>query len=306
MQDRADLLLVLAVKETGSLVGAAKRLQVSGAAITKRLAHIEARLSVRLFRRTTRSVMPTPEGELYCELARQLVDDFESLEARVADLSTTPQGSIKLACNVGFGRQWAAPAIEQFSRLHPGVDVELHLRNRLPDLQAEGFDGAIWLWHPQSTQWIVQTLAKNNRAMVASPAYLQRAGTPRTPEDLSGHVCLLMLERDMPVHIWRLSRLGPHADPSVATDIRVSGPLRSNNGEVLRDWAVNGAGIALRPFWDVHAYIQSGRLIHVLPQYAKLDSDVQWIAPYRAHLPERVRLLKEFFVARLLDAPWIQ
>jgi len=306
MQDRADLLLVLAVKETGSLVGAAKRLGVTGAAVTKRLAQIEARLAVRLFRRTTRSVMPTPEGELYCELARRLVDDFESLETRVADLGTTPRGTIKLACNVGFGRQWVAPAIEQFSQLYPDVDVELHLLNRLPDLQAEGFDGAIWLWHPQSTQWIIQTLARNNRAMVASPDYLQRAGTPRTPEELSLHVCLLMLERDMPMHIWRLSQLGPQTDPRPALDIRVSGPLRSNNGEVLRDWAVNGAGIALRPFWDVHAYIQSGRLIHVLPEYAKLDSDVQWIAPYRAHLPERVRLLKEFFMARLRDAPWIQ
>jgi LysR family transcriptional activator of dmlA len=306
MHDRGDLLLVLAVKETGSLAGAARRLEVSGAAITKRLAQIEGRLAVRLFRRTTRSVVPTPEGELYCELARQLVEDFESLETRVADLGTTALGSIKIACNVGFGWQWAAPVIDEFSRLYPFVEIELHLRNRLPDLQAEGFDCAIWLWHPLSTQWIIQTLAKNNRAMVASPAYLQRAGTPRTPEDLSGHACLLMLERDMPLNIWRLSRLAPQSDSACAIDVRVSGPLRSNNGEVLRDWAINGAGIALRPFRDVHAHIRSGRLVHVLPDYAKLDSDVQWIAPYRAHLPERVRLLKEFFEVRLRDAPWVR
>jgi LysR family transcriptional regulator, transcriptional activator for dmlA len=305
MLDRVDLILVLAVNETGSLVGAARRMQVSGAAVTKRLAQIEARLSVRLFRRTTRSVVPTPEGELYCALARRVIEDFESLEARVADLGTTPLGSIKLACNVGFGRQWAAPVIEEFSRLYPSVEIELHLRNRLPDLQAEGFDGAIWLWHPLSTQWIIQTLARNSRVMVASPGYLQRAGTPRTPEDLSRHTCLLMLERDMPVNIWRLNRLDVQTSTPSSIDVRVSGPLRSNNGEVLRDWAIDGAGIALRPVWDVHAHIKSGSLVHVLPDYAKLDSDVQWIAPYRAHLPERVRLLKEFFEVRLRDAPWI-
>ena len=306
MHDRGDLLLVLAVKETGSLTGAARRLEVSGAAITKRLAQIEARLAARLFRRTTRSVVATPEGELYCELARRLVDDFDVLETRIADLGTTPMGSIKLACNVGFGRQWTAPAIDAFSRLYPSVEIELHLCNRLPDLQAEGFDAAIWLWHPLSTQWIIQTLAKNNRAMVASAAYLQRAGKPRVPEDLSRHTCLLMLERDMPANIWRLNRLAPQTDAGSAIDVRVSGPLRSNNGEVLRDWAINGAGIALRPFWDVHAHIKSGCLVHVLPNYAKLDSDVQWIAPYRAHLPERVRLLKEFFQLRLRDAQWVQ
>jgi DNA-binding transcriptional LysR family regulator len=321
MHDRADLILVLAVKDVGSIVGAAKQLRLSGAAVTKRLALIESRLAVRLFRRTTRSVVPTPEGELYCEMARRLVEDFDTLEARVADLGTTPIGTIKLGCNLGFGRQWAAPLIDDFSRRYPSVNVELHLRNQLPDLQAEGFDAAIWLWHPPSTRWIIQTLAKNNRVMVASADYLARAGTPTSPADLARHSCLLMLERDMPVNIWRLNQITPshqisamaegrevEDDPagssSDAIDVKVSGLLSSNHGEVLRDWAIRGAGIALRPVWDVHAHIKSGRLIHVLPGYGKLDSDVQWIAPYRAHLPERVRLLKAFFHLRLRDAAW--
>jgi len=319
MHDRVDLILVLAVKETGSVLGAARRLQVSGAAVTKRLATIESRLSVRLFRRTTRSVVATPEGELYCEMARRLVEDFDTLETRLADLSTTPMGKIKLVCNLGFGRQWAAPVIDDFSRRYPSIDIELHLRNQLPDLQAEGFDAAIWLWHPPSTQWIIQTLAVNNRVMVASRDYVARVGMPMSLADLSRHTCLLMLERNMAVNIWRLSRvetapfsethrLAADADADFATedpiDVRVSGALSSNHGEVLRDWALGGAGIALRPLWDVHAHIESGRLLHVLPAYAKLDSDVQWIAPYRAHLPERVRLLKAFFQMQLRDAPW--
>jgi LysR family transcriptional regulator, transcriptional activator for dmlA len=305
MLERADLALVLAVRETGSLIGAARRLGVSGAAITKRLAQIEAQLAVRLFRRTTRSVVPTPEGDLYCEQAMQLVAGFESLEARIADFSTTPVGLIKLACNVGFGRQWMAPVIDAFSRLYPSVRIELHLRNTLPDLQAEGFDAAVWLWRPLSTQWIIQTLVQNNRVMVAAPDYLQRAGVPQTPADLSRHTCLLMLERDMPSYVWRLNRVSPQDAEESTIDVRVSGPLSSNNGEALRDWALSGAGIALRPYWDVYAHIQSGSLTHVMRDYAKLDSDVQWIAPYRAHLPERVRLLKEFIEGRLSDAPWL-
>lgn len=163
----------------------------------------------------------------------------------------------------------------------------------------------MWLWRHLSTQWIIHTLAQNNRVIVATPNYLQRAGMPQMPADLSRHTCLLMLERDMPSYVWRLNRVSPPGVEESTIDVRVSGQLSSNNGEALRDWALSGTGIALRPYWDVYAHIQSGSLTHVLRDFAKLDSDVQWIAPYRPHLPERVRLLKEFIEGRLADAPWL-
>lgn len=305
MIDRTDLSLVLAVRETGSLTGAAKRLQITGAAVTKRLAQVEAWLSVKLFVRTTRSVAATPEGEIFCEYARHLVSGFETLESRLADFTTTPVGSIKLASNVGFGRQWLAPAIQVFSQCYPSVKIELHLLNRLPDLQAEGFDAAIWLWQPVSPQWIVHTLARNTRVVVASPDYIERFGAPLVPEDLPRHQCLRMRERDMPANVWRLNRIAPDAGDSPLVEINVTGQPSSNNGEVLRDWALSGAGIALRPYWDVHGHIRDGSLVHVLSDYAKLDSDVQWIAPYRPHLPERVRLLREFLEIRVREAAWL-
>ncbi len=304
MIDRADLQLVLAVKDAGSLVAAADKLGVTAAAVTKRLALLESRLSVRLFRRTTRVVSATTEGELYATLARQLVEDFETLEARVTEQTSAPIGSIKLACNVGFGRTWAGPAVREFCRRYPQVEVELHLRNQLPELQAEGFDAALWLWQPHSSQWIVHKLAANHRVVVASPSYLGANGAPATPQDLERHECLLMLERDMPQNLWHLERI--KGRKALAVDVRVAGRLRSNSGDVLRDWALDGAGIALRPLWDVHAHLLRGELTQLLPQYAKLDSDVQWIAPYRQHLPRRVRLLKEFFAERLQTAPWIR
>ncbi|WP_460903985.1 LysR family transcriptional regulator [Paraburkholderia jirisanensis] len=305
MLERADLALVLAIRECGSLTGAGARVGVSGAAVTKRLAQIETRLTVRLFRRTTRSVVPTPEGDLYCDLAAKVLSGFADLESRVGDFSTTPVGLVKLACNMGFGRQWMAPAIDEFSRRYPEVRIELHLKNRLPDLQTEGFDAAVWLWQPATTQWIIHTLARNNRVMVASPAYLREHGVPDSLDALRHHACLLMLERDMPANVWRLSRVSAQPYDEPATELRVSGVLSSNNGEVLRDWALGGAGIALRPYWDVHAQILAGSLVHVLPDYAKVDSDVQWIAPYRPHLPERVRLFRDFVETRLQDATWL-
>jgi LysR family transcriptional regulator, transcriptional activator for dmlA len=303
MIDRTDLRLVLAIKDCGSLVAAADKMDVTAAAVTKRLALLETRLAVKLFRRTTRSVNVTPEGELYCGMARKLLEDFESLEARVTEQASEPIGTIKIACNAGFGRMWAGPAVEEFCRLYPQVEVELHLRNQLPDLQAEGFDAALWLWQPHSTQWIIQKLAANHRIVVAAPSYLKAHGAPAAPQDLTQHACLLMLERDMPQNLWHLSLIQGRGAKTV--DVRVAGRLRSNNGDVIRDWALSGAGIAIRPLWDVHAHVQRGRLVHLLPRYAKLDSDVQWIAPYRQHLPRRVRLLKEFFGERLKAAPWM-
>ncbi|MGF6767769.1 LysR family transcriptional activator of dmlA [Paraburkholderia sp. GAS199] len=313
MLDRADLVLVLAVKECGTLTGAARRLEISTAAVTKRLANIESQLSVRLFSRSTRSVVVTPEGELYCELAARLIHEFEDLESRLTDLSGTPQGNIRIACNVGFGRMWLAPLIAQFTQSYPQVSIELDLVNRLPDLQAEGYDCAIWLWSSAPTHLIVTTLARNHRVLVASRAYLDRAGSPVDPSDLRQHACLLLDDRDTPAALWRLSRVSGQADAThdaqihegdVPVDVRVSGVLRSNNGEVLRDWALHGYGIALRPYWDVHTYLSNGMLVRVLPDYARVDADIRWIAPYLPHTPQRIKLLKRFLETHLREAPW--
>ncbi|MBW8470594.1 MAG: LysR family transcriptional regulator [Thiobacillus sp.] len=180
--DRPDLELVLAVRQHGSLVMAARALRVAPSAVTKRLAALEARLGLRLFQRTTRRVSPTAEGETLCERASELLRGFDALEAELRERQTEPAGPIRLAATFGFGRLWLGPALADFQARHPAVAVQLQLTEQLPDLAVDGFDGAIWLWNApghRAAEWVSRRLAANQRVVVGAPADLAAPGAPR-------------------------------------------------------------------------------------------------------------------------------
>ncbi len=303
MIDRDDLRVVLAIRNHGRIALAAEHLGVTAAAVTKRLGAIEKKLGVKLFQRTTRRMKTSDEGELCALLATDLLGRFDDLETQVTARSERPTGLIKLVSNTGFGRIHLAPQIVAFHARYPDIHVELHLSNQLPDLLAQGFDAAVWLWGPTSTQWVVSKLASNYRLVVASPSYVQRHGLPRTPADLEGHQCIAMAQRDVFNRLWRLQKLDPRVR-TAPVDVKVTGALRSNSGEVCRDWAIAGCGVALRPSWDVTEHLRSGRLVDMLPGYAQLESDVQWIAPFKSNSPRRVTLLKQWLSAAFADPPW--
>lgn len=304
---RDDLTLVLAIRQHGSLSGAAVSMGLAAPAVTKRLAALEARLGVRLFLRTTRRVSPTPEGEAVCARAPHLLQGFEALEAEVRERQTEPSGLIRLASTFGFGRLWLAPALAAFQERHPRVTVQLQLTEQLPDLAAEGYDGAVWLWSVQgrqATQWVSRRLARNQRVLVAAPAYLKRHGMPADLQALQQHACLTVRENgtsDAPrFDVWLLQR----EREKVATRVVVQGPLSSNSGEVVRDWCLAGRGIMLRSLWDIAPQLAAGQLVHLLPAWAMTDANVHWLAPYRPQVPRRMRLLVDFLAEQFRDAPW--
>lgn len=303
MIDRNDLNLILAVRNHGRIAGAAEHLGVTAAAVTKRLAAIEKKLGIKLFQRTTRRLSTSDEGELCALLAADVLDRFESLESQVMARSSTPKGQIKLVANAGFGRIHLAPQIAAFQAKYPEIHVELHLANQLPDLLAEGFDAAIWLWGPPSTQWVVSKLASNHRVVVGAPSYVKQHGLPLTPEDLTQHTCLAMAQRHVFDHMWRLQRLDGRGRKQ-PVDVKIKGTLRSNSGEVVRDWAMAGCGLALRPLWDVIEPLRRGLLVDVLPGYAQLESDVQWVAPFKSNPPRRVALLKQWLKDAFARSLW--
>ncbi|MGH6625714.1 MAG: LysR family transcriptional regulator [Burkholderiaceae bacterium] len=301
--ERSDLELVLAVREHGSLAATALAMDVAPSVVTKRLSALESRLGLRLFQRTTRRVSPTAEGETVCERAVALLQDFRALESELQERHTEPTGLIRLAATLGFGRLWLGPALAQFRSQHPKLQVQLQLTESLPDLAAEGFDGAVWLWSVQgrrASAWVARRLAHNQRVLVAAPAYLKRRGMPASPEELQHHDCLVVREHEQRFDLWSLQRNGE----KTATRIRVQGPLSSNSGELVRDWCLDGHGIMLRSLWDIAPQLQSGQLVRVLPHYAMRDADIHWLAPYRAQTPRRIRLLIDFLVERFRDEPW--
>jgi LysR family transcriptional regulator, transcriptional activator for dmlA len=302
--ERADLELVLSIRDALSLTAAAAQLGVASPSITKRLAALEAKLGAKLFYRTTRRVAATAEGELLCERAALLLAGFSEAEEALRDQAREPSGKIRLAATFGFGRIWLGAALADFQILHPQVRIDLQLTEKLPDLAAEGFDAAVWLWAPQAnrtSQWSATLLAKNERVLVAAPSYVKARGKPRSLEDLQQHDCLQVRESDTPSSTWHLSK---EAERKSVQAIKITGALVSNSGELVRDWCLAGRGIMLRSLWDVAPMIASGQLVRLLPSYAMRNANIQWLAPFRAQTPQRVRLLREHLMATFKARPW--
>jgi LysR family transcriptional regulator, transcriptional activator for dmlA len=302
--ERTDLELVLSIRDAGSLTAAAQQLGLAAPSITKRLAALETKLATKLFYRTTRRVAATAEGELLCEHAAHLLAAFGQAQEALRDQAREPSGRIRLAATFGFGRIWLGKALAEFQSLYPQVSVDVQLTESLPDLAAEGLDAAVWLWAPQAHrtgQWTATVLAKNERVLVASPAYLKAKGKPRQLEDLQQHDCLIVRESYLPGSTWLLGKEG---EKEAARTVKVSGPLASNSGELVRDWCLQGRGIMLRSLWDVAPLLASGQLVRVLPSYAMRDANIQWLAPFRTQTPQRVRLLREHLMSAFKARPW--
>jgi LysR family transcriptional activator of dmlA len=301
--ERADLDLLLAIRQHGSLSGAAAAADVHPSVVTKRLAALEARLKLKLFHRTTRRVSPTAEGEALCERAGQLLEGFRATEAELRERHSEPSGLIRIAATFGFGRLWVGPALADFQAAHPRVQVQLQLTEQLPDLAAEGLDGAVWLWSvrgQRAAEWAGRRLARNQRVLAAAPQYLHRRGTPGTPADLATHDCLVVREHEQRFDTWALQKERDRSEVRV----RVAGPLSSNSGELVRDWCLAGRGIMLRSLWDIAPQLASGELVRVLPGYAMPDADIHWLAPQQAQPPKRIRLLVDFLAERFRSEPW--
>jgi LysR family transcriptional activator of dmlA len=301
--DRADLELLLAIRQQGSLAAAAAQADVVPSVVTKRLAALESRLKLKLFHRTTRRVSPTPEGELLCDRAAALLDGFRAAESELRERQAEPAGLVRLCATFGFGRQWVAPAVADFQAQHPLVQVQLQLTEQLPDLAAEGYDAAVWLWSvrgQRAAEWAGRRLARNQRVLAAAPHYLRLHGTPTQVAQLAEHECLIVREHDQRFDTWLLQRDRDRSEQRV----RVQGSLSSNSGEVVRDWCLAGRGIMLRSLWDIAPHLASGALVRVLPGYSMADADIHWLAPQQARPPKRLKALADFLADRFRGEPW--
>ncbi len=302
--EAADLRLCVAVNELGSLRGAADRLQTSASSVTKRLAALESGLGVKLFLRSTRRVSPTPAGEAFCAQAAQLVAQFDALSHDMRERQVSPSGHVRLVSSFGFGRRWVGPALASFAQRHPQLTVQLVLREHLPDLGAEGFDAAVWLWRPQSSregELSAKLLAPNRRVLVAAPSYLQTRPPLLALADLRHHACLTVHEHHLAADHWVLSDV-EGVQPTQR--VRINGQLSTNSGELAMDWCLGGHGLLLRSLWDASDAIADGRLTHVLPGWAMLDANVQWLTPFQIKPPKRVALLARHLSDAFLKSPW--
>ncbi|WP_350029535.1 LysR substrate-binding domain-containing protein [Caballeronia sp. GAWG2-1] len=281
-----------------SMSGAARALDLTPPAATKRLGIMEKRLGAQLVNRTTRSISLTPEGETYLRYATQIVEKVREMEEAITGARTDPQGLLRINATLGFGRTTIAPLVSEFAKRFPQVEVQFEVTDRPVDLIEGAFDMAIRFGELPDSRLSARRIMSNRRFLCASPKYLERFGTPEKIEDLLQHRCIIHRQNDDAHGVWRF------IDEDHTEALKVRGALSSNDGDIVLRWALDGHGILIRSEWDLAKYVQSGRLEIVLPNAVLPSADLFVYYPRQRNQTARARAFIDFLVERF-QAPFI-
>ncbi len=294
----ATLRTFVRVHELGSMSAAARDQRISAAVASARIGELEKHLGVRLFNRTTRSLRPTEQGEIFYVGAQRILEAIDAAEAEVAEVSRNPRGSIHVAAPLGIGKRLIAPLIPRFRDAYPDIDVRLRLSDRRLDVTGEGLDVVFALGVMEDSNLRIRPIADCARALCASPAYVARRGVPRYGDDLvaQGHDCLLLRYPGATEFAWTLAT----ADGPRRFD--VSGSLESDDGDVLTGWALDGRGVVLKPLFEVAGHLARGELVIVAAETPPLDAQLACLYPHKRLQDPKARLFIDFMVAGVRES----
>lgn len=292
-----DLAFFSTLSSAGSLSAAARELGLTAAAVSKRLTQMEQRAGVPLVNRTTRRMMLTPEGELYLEHARRILDEIDELAQLLGNAKKSPKGLLRVNATLGFGRSHVGPAISRFVARYPQVAVQLQLSVTPPPLTDDAFDVCIRFGEPPDTRVVARRLAANRRLLAAAPSYIASRGMPATARELARHNCIGIRQGDEAYGVWRLTS-GRGASRKTEA-VRIHGNLTTNDGEIAVKWALEGHGILMRAEWDINDYLEDGRLVAVLPEYETPNADIYAVYSPRHQMSTRIRAFVDFIAADL-------
>jgi DNA-binding transcriptional LysR family regulator len=293
MSDRLrELTVFVRAGETGSFSRVARELGVSQASISRMVASLEARLGVKLLLRTTRRIALTETGRLFLERARLILGDLDDAEnaARGAD---SLRGTLRIALSGAFGIREVIPRLPRFVAQHPKLGIELLISDRTEDLIAEGADMALRLGPLADSEFGARLLGKAPRMAVASPAYLVRMGTPRTPADLAKHDCILGPGLSGRTG-WSFTRSGR------ATSVTVEGPIKVTSADGVVACAKAGLGISLASRWMCRAELEAGELVAILSNYQLDWVELHAVYPGGRRPSLKVRVFSDYFAAQLV------
>ncbi|MCB8882982.1 LysR family transcriptional regulator [Acidisoma cellulosilytica] len=295
-----DMTVLVNAVEAGSFSGAAQRLGIAKSIVSRRIGALEARLGTSLFHRSTRRLSLTETGVAYVERARRILADVAEADDIARRLQGELRGTLRVAAPMSFGARHLSPAIVEFLSAHPQVDIDLDLNDRRVDLVSEGYDLAIRIGKLADSSLIARTLAPCRHVVCGSPAYLATRGTPLSPSDLAAqnHDCLVYSNRPASEQ-WRF-RVGEDWKEAPAMARR----LGVNNGEVLRDAAVGGLGLAVLPTFVVGDAAAAGALTVVLGDYEFFDPSIHAVWPPNRQLSAKVRALVDFLSERFGGTPY--
>ncbi|MFL9895711.1 LysR family transcriptional regulator [Paraburkholderia sp. RL17-381-BIF-C] len=283
--------IFVAVVEAGSLTAAAERFDISSAMVGKHIRSLETRLATRLLTRTTRRQSLTEIGRQYYEQCRRILADVKDAESLAEAMAAAPRGVLKVTVPLTYGVEVFAPAMTEYLTAWPDITLELDLSNRVIDLVEEGFDASIRIGQLPDSSLVARPLKPYRMRACASPAYLARAGTPRTPEDLKEHECLGFLHWGRE-GLWRLG--GESAEEN---HLR-AGRFRANNGQALKVAALHGFGLVLQPEALLAREIASGELVSVLEDYLPEGAPVHLVYPSDRRATAKLTSFIDFVIER--------
>jgi len=292
-----DLQVFCMAARKASFAAAATELGMSPAFVSKRIAILEKALGVTLFHRAARRVTVTDDGERVYASAQQIFQGVDHMGETVAGGRLDPRGALRVTTNFRLGRKHVGPALSLLAQRYPALDITLDAVDRRVDLISEDIDLDVRVGEVDEPHLVAHRIADSARVLCAAPGYLERRGVPAGIAELSQHDCLVLRDRNQAFGVWRLS------GPSGVEKVKVTGRLSSNNAEILRGWAMDGHGILLPARWDVHAELEAGRLVAILPAYSQ-PADIWAASTVRLSHSAKVRVCVRFLQEQLASGPF--
>lgn len=288
MDKLASMQAFTEVVAAGGFAAAARKMGISRSTVNKLVINLENELQVQLLQRSTRQVNPTPTGLVYYERCLNILAEVAAAEIAVSQLQQEPQGTLRINAPMSFGTLYLGSAIANFMLQYPQLQLQLTLEDRFIDPIAEGYDIVVRIAPPQESPSLVsQIIAPIHRVFCASPSYIEQHGIPNHPSELTNHSCL-HYGQIITGNQWLL----------IAKDgevrVNVTGVLCSNNGEVLKDAAIAGLGIALLPMFIIDSAVQKGLLIVLDVDFYPPEIALCLVYPLNRHLTTKIKIFSEF------------
>lgn len=286
-----DMRIFVATVDAGNFTAAANRLRLSKQFVSRRVAALEAGLGARLLVRNTRNLAVTDLGQDFYERAKRILADVGEAEAAMSARRTEPRGLLKVSAPMSFGMAHLSPLVAEFLREHPDVRFDMDLSDRTVDVIGEGFDMALRIGRLQDSTLVAQKLVDVRMIACCSPGYRRRHREPAAPAELAQHACLPYGQEGRAS--WEFIVDGAR------TPFDVHGPLRANNGEVIRDAAIAGLGIAYLPDFIVAGSVDAGLLVEVLASFMPPPGALHAVYPQHREGSVTIRAFTQFLRTRL-------
>lgn len=284
MNNIQQVLAFATAARNGSFAKAARELGQTPSNVAKSIARLETQLGVKLFHRTTRQVTLTPDGQNLFDQCQRILEEVEALRTVAAGARGEPAGTLRIDAPITYARRVILPVLARLMERHPQLKIDARLSDRFADIVREGLDAVVRIGPLEDSRFVAKTIGQQHLVVAASPAYLARHGTPRTPDDLGQHHCVVFRPpssgRDRP---WQFRVDG--ADVEVAPASR----MRLSDGEALLDAALHGLGLVQTPDYMAAEAVNAGRLVEVLREFRPPAMPINVVYPSSRMLPPRVR-----------------